>query len=71
MKSRRPRARKRIKDKFLAIFVEPVQVPAAATFRGAIGSGWPATLREPGNRALVDLWLEQHQPREVAELGRN
>jgi len=60
----------KIENQFLAIFVEPTQVPAAATFCGAIGSGWPPIVPDPDHRALVDRWLEQHQPREAISLGR-
>jgi len=38
----------------------PTQPPAAAVFRGSIASGWPPLEPDPGYRALVDQWLEQH-----------
>ena len=58
MRCYRPRAAIKIESPFLARFVEPAQVPAAATFCGAIGSGWPPIEPDPDQRALVDLWLK-------------
>ena len=70
MKSFRPRAASIAGNQFRAITVAPTQVPAAATFCGAIGSGWPPIVPDPDRRALVDLWLGQRQPREAIAIGR-
>ena len=66
MKCYRPRAKVKIEDQFVATFSQPAQVPAAATFCGAIGSGWQPIEPDPDHRELVDLWLKGRQPK----LGR-
>lgn len=66
----RPRAAIKVEDQFAAIYVQPTQVPPAATFCGAIGSGWPPIEPDPGLRALVDRWLGQHPQHEATALGQ-
>ncbi len=70
MKHWTSRAAIKIESQFLAIVSEPTQVPAAATFCGAIGSGWPGVAPGLTHRALVDRWLERHQLHGAVEHGQ-